>query len=340
MTAGSVSTRLLAILLLALAALAAGCAQRLQDVGSPSSPPQLTGEAIVTADGTRLPLQAWTASRPRAVVLALHGMNDYANAFAMPGPWFADRGISLFAYDQRGFGRTDQRGLWPGSRALVDDLATAVALLRSAHPDVPLYVMGVSMGGAVAMKAAAKGLAVDGLILVAPAIWGWQAMNPVYKVSLWLAAHTVPWHTATGSGLDIRPSDNIEMLRALGRDPHVIKETRIDAIYGLVSLMDEAYAAAGDIDVPVLYLYGARDEIIPAGPTQDTMQRLASSKRIVIYRDGWHMLLRDNQRARVWQDIAAWILDPAAPLPWGEEVDGGTTAPIAKHTPLSISRQN
>ncbi len=105
--------------------------------------------------------------------------------------------------------------------------------------------------------------AVDGLILAAPAVWGWKAMNGLYATALRLAAHTVPARRLTGQGLAIRPSDNIEMLRALGRDPLVIKETRVDAVYGLVGLMDRAYEAAGRIGVPVLQSADT-DQLIPA----------------------------------------------------------------------------
>ena len=57
------------------------------------------------------------------------------------------------------------------------------------------------------------------------------------------------------------------MLRALGRDPQIIKETKIGTLHGLVTLMDEAYKAAGRISVPVLLLYGAKDQIVPPHAT-------------------------------------------------------------------------
>ena len=171
---------------------------------------------------------------------------------------------------------------------------------------------------------------VDGAILVAPAIWGWQAMNPLYKTGLWLGAHTMPWKKATGSGLDIWPSDNIEMLRAFSRDPQVIKGTRIDAVYGLVTLMDDAYKAAPELERPVLYLYGAKDQIVPAKPTLHVMSQITAPKRLVRYKNGWHMLLRDKQRKRVWSDTLAWIRNHRAALPSGEEFDPNKKLASAK----------
>jgi alpha-beta hydrolase superfamily lysophospholipase len=141
---------------------------------------------------------------------------------------------------------------------------------------------------------------------VAPAVWGWSSMNIFYRASLWLGAHARPGWKLTGKSLDVMPSDNIEMLRAQGRDPLVIKETRIDAIYGLVTLMDDALAAAPQVRLPVLLLYGAKDDIIPAKP----MAKLHESLRTHEYRlypAGYHMLLRDLQPEPAFADILEFI---------------------------------
>lgn len=313
------------VLVMALVLVAiGGCAPRLQEIGAAAFEPRLAEDVAVMEDGARLPLDVHAARRPRAVIVALHGFNGYANDFALAGPWLADHGVTVYAYDQRGFGRTEYRGVWPGSQRLVDDLAAIVELVGERHRGVPVYVMGTSMGGAVTMIALEEGLEIDGAILVAPAVWGWATMGPLYTSTLWVAAHIVPWMTFTGAQLEIWPTDNMEALRAYARDPLNIKATRVDAIYGLVSLMDEAYGAAGRLDTPVLFLYGDKDEIIPEPATREAMARITEPKRVVIYGEGWHMLLHDLQRERVYRDVLAWIRDRDGRLPSGEEV---TVAP-------------
>ena len=71
-------------------------------------------------------------------------------AFAAPGEAWAARGIATFAYDQRGFGRDAERGIWHGEAAMVDDALAALRLLQRRYPGVPVYLLGESMGGAVA----------------------------------------------------------------------------------------------------------------------------------------------------------------------------------------------
>jgi alpha-beta hydrolase superfamily lysophospholipase len=125
----------------------------------------------------------------------------------------------------------------------------------------------------------------------------------------------------TGEGLQVRPSDNIEMLRELTLDPLVIKETRVDTIYGLVNLMDMAYAAAPQLAGRALVLYGANEDIIPENAVVATLRRLpqdtGARPRVAVYPRGYHMLLRDLNAEDVLDDIVAWIADPAAPLPSG-----------------------
>jgi len=299
----------------------AACAPRLQTIGPQVAEAHLDAGHYVTSDGVRLPLKIYAAKTPRAVIVALHGFNDYSNAFDMAAKWWMQAGITTYAYDQRGFGGAPQRGVWPGSQIMVDDAREMIALARAAHPGLPVYLLGDSMGGAVALSLAASQTPPDvqGIILAAPAVWGWSSLNPVYRGALWLAAHTLRANKMTGQGLGVVASDNFEMLRALGRDPLVIKDTRTDAVYGLVGLMERGYRSAAQVKLPVLLLYGEHDQIIPKKPVEAVIAALPGPKRVLRYRNGYHMILRDLQAQVVWRDIAEWMAVRTAGLP----SDGG-----------------
>lgn len=305
--------------------LMAACMPRLQPLGPQASAPQLQDHKFVARDGDVLPVRIWLPEgEPKAVVLAVHGFNDYSNAFVEPANFWRRYGIATYAYDQRGFGNTGRRGFWPGVDVLADDAADMARVLHGLYPKTPLYVVGESMGGAVAsvMLASEPSLPVDGLVLCAPAVWTRDDMGPFQSGLLWLAAHSVPWMTVSGRGLDITPSDNTAMLRALARDPLIIKDTRIDTIYGLADLMDAAMADAGKLHVPVLVLYGDHDEIIPRDPTIEFLARLEredSQSYGAFYPKGYHMLFRDLGGETVMRDVESWIADMRAPLPSGAE---------------------
>ncbi|MEQ8667072.1 MAG: alpha/beta hydrolase [Rhodospirillales bacterium] len=288
------------------------------------------------ADGALLPLRVWRPEDPQAetsaAIVALHGFNDYGTFFETFGEYLAARGIVSYAYDQRGFGAAPNTGLWAGADAYPADLRAVVAMVRARHPGVPVFVFGESMGGAAAMVALAEppGLDADGVILAAPAVWARETMPFYQRWLLDLSAHVVPWASLSGRGLDIRPSDNIEMLKALGRDPLVIKETRIDTLYGLVNLMDRALAASEALGPGTLILYGANDDVIRKGPTIEMLRRLpddaARRPRVALYDTGYHMLIRDLGAETVWRDVAQWIADPSGPLPSGADAAGAAFA--------------
>jgi len=258
----------------------------------------------------------------------LHGFNDYANAFDGPGETWAKDGIATYAYDQRGFGAAPERGFWPGRAALAADAATATQILRRLYPGTPLYLLGESMGGAVAVVALTGESGtpvpdVDGVILTAPAVWGRPTMDLMPRLALWAGVRLMPGLTLTGRGLKIKPSDNIAMLRALGQDPMVIHATRIDTIYGLIDLMDAALASGALLDTPLFVMYGANDEIIPRAPIQRFVDALPAEptrrRKLAWYENGYHMLLRDLEGPIVIADVASWVLAPAAPLPSGAD---------------------
>ncbi|HEY0651283.1 alpha/beta fold hydrolase [Phenylobacterium sp.] len=279
--------------------------------------------AVVSFDGARLGLQTWQAKEePWAVIVAAHGMNDYANAFHLAAPKWAEQGVTTYAYDQRGFGRSPSRGIWPGAELMAEDLRTVTALARARHPNALIAVVGESMGGSVAAVAFASDRPppADRLLLLAPGVWGFKAQPLPNKTLLWLAATFTAGKVYTPPRFitdRIYPTDNREELIAMGRDRLMIWGARSDTLYGLVKLMDKAAERVGDDHLPTLYLYGANDQIIPKKAALKAVKGLKPSDRSAYYAAGHHLLTRDKQRAVVIDDMLSFIRDPSAPLPSG-----------------------
>ena len=322
---------------LLLAALApAACAPRVYPAGPATLAPGIDADALVMADGARLPLRAWLPAEgpPRAAVLALHGFNESRNFVEEPAGALAAAGVALYSYDQRGFGRAPNRGTWAGTATLAADAAAAARLVRSRHPGVPLLLLGESMGAAVAMVAATSDdpPPVEGLVLLAPAVWGRGDMPPLMRGLLDLLAHTIPVVAAATTVPGLRPTDDAAALARLSRDPLTIRETRVDAVWGLVDLMDAAVAAAprlglpppgpgGGAPVPALFVYGGRDALVPPAATRRMLRSLpeGAPNRVAYYPRSFHLVLRDRNAPAVLADVLAWIARPGAPLPSGAE---------------------
>ncbi|MCK8516320.1 lysophospholipase [Methylonatrum kenyense] len=296
-----------------------------------SEPVRLEPDMMRLDDGFLLPVRRWTpVQEPQAILLALHGFNDYGMSFDPLAKSLLERRILTVAIDQRGFGETEGRGRWHGEERMREDVRQVLRELRKTYPDTPLYLLGKSMGGAMAMTVMSNEPVpdVDGTILVAPAVWARDTMPWYQRWALAIGVRIAPGRTVSPEGLSIDPSDNTEMLREWSRDPLVITDTRIDAIYGLGNLMDQGLAASGALKGETLILYGENDEVIPPRPTCRMLMALPDQDsvdwRFVLYPDGWHMLTRDLQQQRVHADIAAWILDRETRLPSGMERDRDT----------------
>ena len=313
---------------LALTVSLCACAPKLQPIDLVSVEPQLTPFHLISDDGAVMPVRAWLPEGPtRAVILALHGFNDYSKAFDDPAADWRSLGIATYAYDQRGFGAAPYRGHWAGGDRMARDAGVALRLLRRRHADVPIFLLGESMGAAIALTLATseEPPPVSGLILIAPAVRGRAALGGLASTTLWLAGNTIPWYRLTGEGLNIRPSDNAAVLRELFEDPMVIKATRIDAIYGLIDLMDAAVAAGPKLAVPTLVLYGANEEVISVDAAREFIESLPrppAPVRVAVYPQGYHLLLRDRGAETVIGDVAAWIERPGEPLPSGADGSG------------------
>lgn len=309
-----ISGRLACAAALALAA----CAPMRQAAIAPPEafgPPALEEGAFVSFDGARLGLQSWLPAdygregEPKAVIAAVHGMSDYSEAFFLAGPYWAEHGYAAYAFDQRGFGRSPQRGVWPERGVMMADIAYFVAALRAEHPGREIVLLGHSMGGAAALASlhSATPPDADRLVLLSPAVWGWSQMNVLYQVALRLAAAVAPGWTLTGESLNRWPSDNIEVLQKMGADPLMVYETRIDAIHGLVDLMEDGWRATPPDGLPTLILLGEKDEIVPPDVIRRYADERAPDSCFKSYEHGYHLLERDLQAENVWRDVIAFI---------------------------------
>ncbi|CAA9284389.1 MAG: Lysophospholipase, partial [uncultured Acetobacteraceae bacterium] len=209
------------------------CAPVVMSAGLPRVEAALAKDALVMADGARLPLRAWLpeGEPPRAVLLGLHGFGDHSgNAFDTPAPLLNARGVALYAYDQRGFGAAPHRGYWAGAPTLVSDAVAAARLVRARHPGVPLYMMGESMGVAVLLVAAAspQPLPADGYVLLAPAVRGRASMGAFAAKAMDVLSWVMPAVAFYGSSPGFAPTDNEAAMERWSRDPLTLKQFRVD----------------------------------------------------------------------------------------------------------------
>ena len=87
--------------------------------------------------------------------------------------------------------------------------------------------------------------------------------------------------------------------------------------------MDEAYRKAPDVRIPMLLLYGAKDQVIPRAPIRRIIERLKGPFTVAYYPQGYHMLMRDLRAKTVLSDVASWIENRYRALPSGHDSGWG-----------------
>ena len=129
----------------------------------------------------------------------------------------------------------------------------------------------------------------DALILSGPGFRGWGALPWFYSASLWVSSHVRPdWIVVPPEGVRIVATDNNRKLREMWFDPLVQKSNRIDSVFGVVSIMEEADQKIASLpdSVPTLMLYGAKDEMIPAEGVQRATAKMPPHVRTAYYVNG------------------------------------------------------
>jgi acylglycerol lipase len=265
--------------------------------------------SFVASDGALVPYRLWPAASPRALVLLLHGALDYSAAFNELAPRFSHRGITALAIDQRGFGATRTRGLWGGLERMIRDVIEGALFLRMRFGyDLPLFVVGESMGAALAVHCAARApdLELSGLVLAAPgAIWSaWRRIAGGFVT--WFLRRFAPGSSITierTSAWDYTPATGIRLLG----DPAVLRQVRPATLFGLFKLAIGAVNAAEFVRIPVLAMAGGKDDVLRLRCIGRLYDRLAGDKTWAFFADAPHLLLHWKHHDRVIALVLEWI---------------------------------
>ncbi len=280
----------------------------------------LAGKALTheeaTLEGTgglQLFTQSWrpAGEEPRAVLIVVHGLRDHSSRYAELAEHLVGQGFAVYAFDLRGHGHSE------GVRVHIDsfeeylsDLDLFLARVRQQEPGRPLFLLGHSMGGAIAtLFTLERKPPLQGLLLSAP------ALKPGSDVSGALITTT----RVLGGVLP-----NLKVLeldpKQFSRNPEVVRENETDPLVfqeggpartasALLTTLETLSERMEEVSLPLLVLHGTEDKVTDPEGSKALVQRARSSdKTLKLYEGLFHDLLHEPEKAQVLADIQAWLL--------------------------------
>lgn len=250
-------------------------------------------QKFVTADGFKLTYRCWNAAKLKRVVVCIHGIGDYSGWFENLGPELAAEGYQVYALDLRGFGESQEEGLPRGFvsdfERHLQDIDDFVSHLLKRHNKKRLHVLGHSLGGVYSVWYAANYPdAVDGLVLVAPAVAS-VINSRKNRVKLFLANIFTP-----------RKTYNPYFSARANRDPEEIKIMLEDHLetWQLTAnylsnvkkvLLKNVLKNASLIQSPTLILQGQADTVVmPTGAKLLYEKLNVADKKLEVFSDAGH----------------------------------------------------
>ena len=261
--------------------------------------------------GLDLHAQAWLPDGDaRAVIAVAHGLGEHSGRYARLAEELVAHSNAVYAVDHRGHGHS------PGPRAnierfdhLVSDFCAFAGRASRQHPGAPVFLLGHSMGGAVAFASALRLQgSLRGLVLSAPALGMEEPIAPLRKLIAGVLSTLAP---NTGL-LRLPPS-------AVSRDPAVVRAYEADplvhhraiparTLVELLRAMDGFLAQAPRLRLPTLVLHGTADTLVPVVGARPVYQALDATKRTVRYYEGlYHEVFNEPERAQVLADTVQWL---------------------------------
>lgn len=262
---------------------------------------------------TQLPGRAWCADRPRALVAIVHGLGEHSGRYGALASMLVERRFTVVSLDLPGHGeapgaRGDAKS-WTQLRDLViPAMFTVTRGMPGQPPDLPIVLLGHSMGGLLALDfALAHPKTILGLVVSAPAVK--SDPPPAWKKTLASIAKAVTPSAGFSNGLDESGiSRDPEVLTARDQDPLVHNKISPRLYFGLEEARKRVMVEARRLAVPTLILQGAADRVVNAsGALELNGLSPHGMVRLITYRDGYHEVFNDLSRDQAIQDLVGWL---------------------------------
>ncbi len=266
---------------------------------------------LATGDGLTLYQQWWLPDDdPKAIVLLWHGLGEHSGRYQHVAEALTDAGYGVYAVDHRGHGRSDGKRTFVRSyNEFMDDLVLARNFAQEQHPRLPLFVLGHSMGGNLALSHVLdhqEGLA--GVVLSGALVKPGDDVTPTELKLLELVAKVAP--SVRPKALDAT---------SISRDPAVVEDNVQDPLVysgkisaGMAAALMQSTRRFPDrfveLRLPVLVLHGTEDRLVSIEGSRELEAGAVNADVTAHYYDGlYHEVFNEPEQATVLADLVTWL---------------------------------
>ncbi len=266
---------------------------------------------FVFGDTGQIYWQSWTpAESVRAVLLLVHGLAEHSGRYMGFAEFFTSAGFAVHSLDHPGHGRSDGHRCHIRRFAdFTNTLDRYLALVKTTHPNTPIFLVGHSMGGLIAAAFLVERQSeFVAAVLSGPAIRAPQQPSRFTLLMVRIIARLMPRlgvMQLDSSGVSRDP----DVVSAYDNDPLVFRgkvTARLAA--ELFSAMDEVLAEATAIRLPMLILHGGSDSLTDVEGSKAFHETISSKdKEIIVYDGLYHEIFNEPERIAVMTDMKDWL---------------------------------
>ena len=249
------------------------------------------GEMISSFDGMKLYLNKEIPENPKAALVIVHGLCEHQGRYDYLAETFHKSGISTYRFDHRGHGRSEgERTYYEDFNELLDDTNVVVDMAISENPDIPVFLMGHSMGGFTVSLYGAKypDKKLKGIVTGGP-----KGLDP---------------HTQLPNELGGGVCSVAEVVDWYGKDPYNTKTFTTGLCYALCDGLEWFKEKEKRFHYPVLMLHGEKDGLVNVKDTYQFFEHVSSEdKQMKIYGNLFHEIFNEYCKDEVIGDALSWI---------------------------------
>ncbi|GHB31922.1 lysophospholipase [Streptomyces viridiviolaceus] len=258
-------------------------------------------EHVLTGTRGSITVREWPAARARYVALLVHGYGEHIGRYEEVADVLVAHGAAVYGPDHTGHGRSaGERVLIEDFEDVVTDVHAVAELARAAHPDLPVVVIGHSMGGLIAARYAQRHSdELTALVLSGPVIGDWELPRRL------LAMEEIPDTPISPAALSRDPAVGA----AYADDPLVwhgpMKRPTVEAFVRTL----ETVAKNGEVGpLPLLWVHGDDDRLVPLSGSRPGVEQLgggALTERI--YPGARHEVFNETNKSEVFADVTRFL---------------------------------